>query len=175
MWTLRFPSKALRAEVIARHVREARCYQGVVCFSCGNASRALREALMAPGDPPVLDISPSGALEARVWWSPERIRSTWPTYFDATSGHLPAYLMVRVARHFRAYLGPRERLIERFAPYPTERRPDETVGVPTGSGETIVCLRWAYPHVQFVPVQDGTPATERHSAAPLLGLALEGV
>lgn len=144
---LRFPNKAIRARVIAKYVRRAG-YRGVVCFSCGNASAELRKVL-----PFVVDISPTGGLVPTLQWSPEAIHTTWPELLDATSGHLPVFLMIRVAGAFREYLG--------FL------SPKTLYHVPTGSGETITCLRWAYPAVHFTPCSDGTPATKADARAPL--------
>jgi hypothetical protein len=40
--------------------------------------------------------------------------------------------------------------------------------VPTGSGETILCLKLAFPHIQFVAEYDNSnPATEYSADAPL--------
>lgn len=152
MKRLIFPNKALRARTICEYMRRAgiaRC----VCFSCGNASAALKQEGVE-----TLDISPSGVLMPTLWWWPEDIARVFPTYFDATSGHLPAFLMRRIASKYRGYLG---------------ELTDAAYEVPTGSGETILCLRWAYPNTTFVPVTDGTPATERDPSAPLLELALQ--
>lgn len=46
--------------------------------------------------------------------------------------------------------------------------------VPTGSGECIVCLRWAYPDKLFTPVVDGTSATGRDPRTPLYKVAWAG-
>lgn len=139
--------KIVRALLIKWHVETAG-YRGCVCFSCGHASSALREAGLY-----VVDVSPTGDLLANRWWTPEEIHRAWPDLFDATSGHLPAYLMVRLAAAYRNILGtltlPRYR-------------------VPTGSGETLLCLRWAYPKTEFVPVFDCGPGTTREPGAPLL-------
>lgn len=149
---LRFPAKAIRARVIDEYVQAAG-YRGCVCFSSGNASAALRGRGLY-----VVDVSPNGKLEATQWWQPEEIRKAWPDLFDATAGHLPAYLMVRLAKAYREHLG-----------VPLSIEPPYYV--PTGSGETLMCLRWAYPGVVFYPYRDGTIATRRHMQAPLLGVA----
>jgi hypothetical protein len=142
---LTFPAKKLRAEVIARYCKEAGC-RGVVCFSCGNASQALKDVGLY-----VVDISPTGDMEARRWWTMAEIHKAWPDLLDATSGHLPVSLMNQIAESFEAYLGD---------------LPNE-VEVPTGSGETLVCLRLAYPGHRFVPVRNINKATTYHPEAPL--------
>ncbi len=144
---LRFANKKVRAEVIAAYIKEAG-YRGCVCFSCGNASRALKDVGLY-----VVEVAPQGDLQsANKWWTPEEIHRAWPDLFDATSGHLPAFLMVRIGRAYRELLGVLE----------------GQHNVPTGSGETIQCLRWAYPNVKFQPVFDCGQGTERHEQAPLL-------
>jgi hypothetical protein len=116
-------------------------------FSCGNASRALREAGLD-----TVDISPTGELLAGKWWNAARIRQTWPDRLDATSGHLPMPLMLEVARAFRGHLG---------------NLWTGTYQVPTGSGETLVCLSMAYPNTLFMPVYDLDEATAYNAEAPL--------
>lgn len=145
---LKTEAKRVRAEVIARHV-EAAGYPGVVCFSCGNASAALKVLGLR-----VVDVSPTGGLEARRWWTPAEIRCTFPQLFDATSGHLPIPVMVDVARALRAAVGD---------------LPAGTYHVPSGSGETALCLRWAYgPDVVLVAqYDDAQHATRWEQQAPL--------
>ena len=99
----------------------------------------------------VVDVSPRGELEARVWWTPEAIHRAWPDLFDATSGHLPLPLMIRIAGAFKDYLGPQ--------PY--------SLNIPTGSGETILALSLAYPGLQFVSVYNLDDATKYQPEAPL--------
>lgn len=84
-------AKTIRACIIKRHMEENhidRC----VCFSCGNASRAIKEAGI-----PCVEISPDGDLSANRWWSMNEIRNTFPDSFDATSGHLPMDMMNQLA------------------------------------------------------------------------------
>jgi len=164
---LRAPFKKWRAKVVASHVLGIPRYASrIVVFSSGLPAREL-EALNAGFH--ILDISVNGMLApTERWWTPEEIMNTWPDHFDATPGHLPAYLMVRLARHYRAALDAREEWRDALAEVPVE--------VPTGSGETIVCLRWAYPDRSFKPVYgvDGLErATEYHPGAPL-NLAASG-
>lgn len=139
---LKTGEKQIRAEIIKAYI-EAAGYAGVVCFSCGNATRALIEAGVN-----TVDISPTGVLITNKWWTPADIRRVWPHLFDATSGHLPAHLMVEIADRLRQKLS-----ITVVA--------GETYEIPTGSGETIACMRWAFPQAKFVPVSDGSPATTR--------------
>jgi hypothetical protein len=142
--------KAIRAQVVASYVGAAGL-RGVVCFSCGNASAALRDAGLR-----VVDVSPRGDLVAGRWWLPEEIAAAWPHLFDATSGHLPMPLMARLATAFRAAIGPLD---------------GGRYDVPTGSGETITCLRMAYGATEFRAVYDDhEPATRYDEEAPLSGV-----
>ncbi|HEY0837212.1 MAG TPA: hypothetical protein VGE72_25090 [Azospirillum sp.] len=147
MKTLEIPQrKALRAAVIARHVAGAG-YAGVVCFSCGNASRALKAAGLY-----VVEVAPGGDLAPGRWWGADEIRRAWPHLLDATSGHLGAPLMAQIAAALRAHLG---------------RLEPGAYAVPTGSGETLVCLAMAYPACRFRPLYGDTPGTRYEAAAPL--------
>ena len=148
---LQFPAKEIRAQIIKRHV-EAGDYAGVVCFSCGHAAEALRAVGLD-----VLEIGDFGTLRANKWWTLAEIHRIWPRRFDATSGHLPMPLMASVARAFYAHLG------ELTA---------ECYEVPTGSGETILALRMAYPFISFRPVYNMGPGTDYNGLAPLNGAVL---
>lgn len=139
--------KRIRAEVVRAYM--VRCgISYAVCFSCGNASRYLREAGVS-----LLDISPQGDLTANRWFTMEEIRRRFPQAFDATSGHLPADLMGEIA----------ERLKREF-----NFEQDTEYIIPTGSGEGVVCLKMAFPDVFFTPQYDDSyPATEYNEGAPL--------
>lgn len=142
--------KAVRARVIKWYMDAAGYPEGCVCFSCGNAAAALRAAGVR-----VLEVGPHGALRPGHWWEPEEVHRAWPHLFDATSGHLPLPLMARIAEALRTELqeigeGPHD--------------------IPTGSGETIVCLRMAYPNVRFRPTSLGTPETLWDPQGPLYGV-----
>lgn len=146
--------KAIRSAVIAAYMAEAG-YKHAVIFSCGNAATALRVAGVS-----VTEIGPEGELEARRWWSLAQIRFTWPQWFDATSGHLPAPLMAEIAKRLAAAIGALDR--------------DTVYEVETGSGETIACLRMAYPHITFEPVYNVSRGSQYDAAAPLNWIAAGG-
>lgn len=144
--------KLLRASVVARYAAAAG-YPGVVVFSCGNAARALQSAGRLHGLT-VVPVHKGGPLVPGAWWEPAAIHEAWPTFMDATSGHLPAPLMVQLAGRLREHLGPLDRR-HRYV-------------VPTGSGETVLCLAMAYPGVDFVAAYDDTVAATRwEPGAPL--------
>ena len=140
--------KRLRAIVIARYLRargEARC----VCFSCGNSAHALRvEGLQ------VVYVGNNALLKPGEWFTYTNVAEHFGALFDATSGHLPWPLMVEVAELMRA---------------DTPEYAGKTY-IPTGSGETIVCLKLAYPNVHFTPVRGVSEATMYHAEAPLNSL-----
>lgn len=149
MKPLNFPNKQIRAKVIANHVTQAKI-KGVVCFSCGNASAALKEAGLY-----VVDISPRGKLSANEWWTESDIALAFPHLFDATSGHLSVGLMLQIGNAFKEYLGELP----------------ETVVVHAGSGETALSLSMAYPNTNFIALYDNTrPATTYSHEAPLNNL-----
>lgn len=147
---LHVPQKKIRAQIIARHMRQAG-YASAVVFTCGNAATALRKEALH-----VLEIGPQGSLDTRRWWTPAEIRATWPYHFDATPGHLSMLMMWEIAQQLKENLG----LLDASA-----------YGIPTGSGETILCLKMAYPHKKFFAVYDDSkPATQRDKFNPLNGL-----
>lgn len=147
---LRFPCKKIRAVVIKEYV-EAAGYPGVVVFTCGNAANALREVGLQ-----VVEVGPKGDLKTDEWWSPALIHKVWPHLFDATSGHLPIPMMMDISRMFKRYLNA---FCDGMKGY--------RYRVPTGSGETIMCLRWAYPDKAFEPVYNLDESTQFNEEAPL--------
>ena len=151
---LTFPErKQIRAKVIAAYVREAG-YRGVVAFSCGNAAAALRDEGLV-----VVEVGPMGGLRPGKWWRPAEVHQCWPDLFDATSGHLPIPLMLDIAWAFRKHLGD---------------LPGGGYEVPTGSGETIVCLRWAYPAISFTPIYGMGAGAKYEVEAPLNQIVADG-
>jgi hypothetical protein len=146
---MNFPlmEKTIRSRVIKEYMRAAG-YTKAVCFTCGNSGAALRRIRV-----PVLVVSErEGDLKPGRWWTPAEIRRAWPGWFDATSGHLPAHLMVQIAEDMRKTVGPLGR---------------GPIDIPTGSGETLAVMRWAYPSTEFRPIQDSDAGTARHPEQPL--------
>lgn len=149
MKTLDFPNKKLRSKVIKEYLSKANINK-VVCFSCGNASRELKNIGLN-----VLDISPIGDLTANKWFKSNDILKYFSEYFNATSGYLPFDLMYNIGQEFKNYLGdiPNENYIA------------------CGSGETLVCLKLAYPQKEFVAVYDNNNnATKLDKETPLFPL-----
>jgi hypothetical protein len=149
--------KELRSLVIHDYLLESN-YKATVIFSCGNASEQLKRILKST-DIKVLDIAPQGALSpSSKWWTPEEVHKFFPEYFDATSGHLPLFLMARISECMQRE--PARWLEE----VPQENR---RYLVPTGSGETILTLRWAFPTIEFVPLYNVSIGSEYNTSAPL--------
>ena len=140
-----FKHKKIRAQVI-KNFLNGKDYKGVVCFSCGNASRELKSVGLN-----VIDISPNGDLKPNKWYEPSKIREIFNNYFDGTSGHLSTELMILVAQAYKRTLG---------------NLPNINY-VPTGSGETIMCLKLAYPEKEFIAVYNINSATEYNESANL--------
>ena len=124
-------------------------YKRAICFSCGNATRELKRAGVN-----VLDISPKGDMQALRWYTMGDIKQTFPSYFDATSGHLPYECMLWIAQAFKKYL----------------KDIPQTIYLPTGSGETLVCLKLAYPKSKIIAVYNLNSATAYEKGAPLNSL-----
>ena len=141
---LTFPHKKIRSKVIKEYIKGD--YDKIVCFSCGNAARALEEENLD-----VLHIGEEGVLTPNVWFSIKDIRHFFDSYFDGTSGHLSIDLMQMIGEAYKDYLG---------------ELPDH-VYLPTGSGETLVCLKMAYPNTDFIAVYNIGKETEYSEYAPL--------
>ena len=142
---LRFEHKRIRAEVIKEYLAN-KSYKGVICFSCGNASRELKKVGLN-----VIEISPHGDFIPNKWFNPSEIAEMFTNYFDATSGHLDITLMELIGKAYKEKLGN--------LPNPCY--------VPSGSGETLVCLKLAYPNIDFIAVYNLDFATEYSDNAPL--------
>ena len=141
---LTFPHKQIRSKVIKGYISGN--FDKVVCFSCGNAGRALENEGLD-----VLHIGEEGVLTPNKWFTMQEIAHFFPDYFDGTSGHLSNELMQLVGDAYKEYLGELP----------------EVVYLPTGSGETLVCLKMAYPDVDFVAVYNLGKETEYSEYAPL--------
>ena len=143
------PAKRLRAAIIANHMARAGVPRAV-CFTCGNAAAALR---MAGVD--VLEIGTDGALVPTRWWTPTEVAKHFPGAFDATSGHLPGWMMIDLAAAFRRHLGA-------MTP------PTGAIDIQSGSGETAFCMALAYPRINIRAMyNDAYPWSTFSEHAPL--------
>lgn len=149
MQTINFPNKKLRSKVIKEYINKT-AFSKVVCFSCGNASRELKNVGLN-----VLDVSPTGDLIANRWFKSSDFKKYFAEYFNATSGYLPFDLMFEIGKEFKNYLGDLP----------------QTNYIATGSGETLVCLKLAYPDKSFIAVYDNSNiATTYDTDSPLFPL-----
>ena len=145
--------KQLRAKVIKKHLNNLGINK-CVCFTCGNASKYLRfEGIN------VISVGKNELLIPNKWFSYTEIQNNFNNIFDATSGHLPMPLMIDIAKELRArdYGNLKKKV---------------TYLVPTGSGESIICLQIAFPNISFKPVRLSNPQTEYNKDAPLNDLLI---
>jgi hypothetical protein len=138
--------KRLRAEFLAQHcVRSG--FTGIACLTCGTTGIALIHACQKHD------------LECRVfsnpkrWWSNEEfIKHNGTQFFDATSGHIQLLLMCKLGLIYRGLLGDIE---------------DSSITVPSGSGETALSLKFAYPDKIIIAEYGNTKETKKEPYAPL--------
>lgn len=141
-----FPHKEIRSKVILKYYYKEKNF---VCFSSGNAVAELKKLtpnVIGCGGYVGADYSPTS------WFSQRDVEIAFPNEIDVTCGHLPIELMVKLADAYREYLG---------------ELTDSVYEVPTGSGETIVCLKLAYPDKDFIAVYNLDKHTEYNEKAPL--------
>lgn len=131
--------KRIRAEVIKSYLN-AIGQNACVCLSCGHASGELIK----------VGINTTALIKPVKWYTQEEIQNEYHL-FDATSGHLPVFLMQRIA----------ERIYKELP------KPDNNFELPTGSGETYVCMKMAFPFVNIIPVYNLDDSTKWHEKAPL--------
>lgn len=138
-------AKRLRADMLKTHFRIGTKF---VCFSCGNTSKAMKNRGLD-----VLDISKSGDLIANRWFTQDEISQIFSNRFDATCGHLPMYLMNALSNVY----GDEFYYLE----------DEDEIVVPTGSGETLVCLAMAFPNKKFIARYNIDESTQYNEEAPL--------
>ena len=150
--------KRVRAEVIRKHLHSIGTNK-CVCFTCGNARKALEKAGLD-----VVGVGNNEKLKPNKWFSYSEIQNTF-NRFDATSGHLPLPIMNKIATELQQYCFKNGWIDNK-----------EEYLIPTGSGESIVLMNMAFPEVTFYPIREGTPETEFSKQAPLnrLVYALSG-
>lgn len=124
----------------------------VVCFSCGTTIEPLRSNGFD-----VLYIGEHGDLKPNRWFSIHEIANIFPDRFDVTCGHLTFTIMAILASYYKSLLSGR---INNSREY----------NLPTGSGETLICLKSAFPDIKFNAVYNLDECTEYHEEAPLNSL-----
>ena len=147
---LNFPHKRIRAKVIRDYVGDKK----VVCFSCGNASAELLNV----GVDTLCIGGWNGVFQPTMWFTQKNISDMFPDYYDATPGHLSMEVMLLLASAYKSYFHNLHGL------------PDDEYNVMCGSGETLVCLKLAYPEKKFNAVYNVVgyeEATAYNKEAPL--------
>jgi len=124
--------KKLRAEVIKEHLNGLG-KNNCVCFTSGNATKYLRDTGLE-----VISVGDNEELKPGKWFSYTEIQKSFNGLFDATSGHLPFPLMNNISNILK------DELKDEF-------QNEEDYNIKIGSGETIVCLKMAFPYVNFKP------------------------
>lgn len=141
--------KKIRAKVIKEYL-VARGEDSCVCLTSGNSAKYLRKEGIK-----VIEIGRYGLVDANRWLSFNEVGIF--NKFDATSGHLPLPMMVEIGKRLKDKIG--------------KLRGEYLVNA--GSGETVICLKLAYPDVKFTAVYNvkGLEEETRYSEeAPLNGL-----
>jgi len=126
--------KEVRAKVIKEHLNQLG-KNICVCFTCGNATKALRQAGLE-----VISVGESEEFTPNKWFSYTEIQKSFNGLFDATSGHLPLPLMNEIALKLKSEL--------RY-----HFKPNKSYEIKVGSGETISCLKMAFPYISFNPIR----------------------
>ncbi len=135
--------KVIRADVIKTYLNAMELNE-CVCFSCGNSSRALKDAGLRVYEM----IEPDG------WWEFNEIAAEFGL-FDATSGHLPFPLYTEIAKKVRNHFKSQTFDFTK------------TYKIKTGSGETFLVMKLAYPELKLTPVRNLNAATKYHPNAPM--------
>lgn len=142
--------KEIRASVINKHLTKIGINK-CVCFTCGNSAEQLRKQGLE-----VIGVGDNEILRPEKWFCYTEIQSTFNGLFDATSGHLAFPLMAEISDEFNGIARGADGRIcyawEKDNKFPSFEA-GKTYGVPTGSGETIICLKMALPSVDFEPVR----------------------
>lgn len=112
-------NKDIRSKIIKKYLGNDKCF----CFSCGNASRSLRNH-----DVNVIGISKDDLLSSNREVDIYDSRFMFGDYFDATSGHLPMTLISEISKEIKKLL-PKEMFNN-----------DKKILIPVGSGETMLCF-----------------------------------
>lgn len=174
---LKIPAKTIRAKIICDYVMNSvpGIYKGIVCFSSGNASAAIQDYINVTYNRkipsynhypiPFLSIGEGGQLSPNNWWTEADIKIHFPRHFDATSGHLPMHLMDYISNAIKRYV---VELPDKCGVADTDKRGiDCNFLIPSGSGETLLLLKRAFPGLLFSAVYNIDPHTKYNSRARL--------
>ena len=146
---LKFDFKRERARLIYDFLHTGFSTPKVVLLTCGNAAQACREHAM---DVVELGGGPCADLAPNQWMKPGHVARLFPDRFDATSGHLPLWMLIELAKTMRVK-NPDALALSDF----DEK---EEIYVPSGSGESAVITALAFPALRVVACfDDSQPAT----------------
>lgn len=144
--------KQIRADVIYDHLKKSDLKPEVICFTSGNSAKYLKEK-----DLYVLAYGSNQKHKPDHWYNFTEIAKKFKM-FDATSGHLPMPLMNEIALRLKKVLR-------------NKFKKHQIYYIKTGSGETIVTLKMAFPKINFHPIRlPDYSHTEYHKEAPLNNL-----
>lgn len=144
--------KQIRAEVIYEHLKKSNLKPQIICFTSGNSAKFLEAKGLK-----VLAYGSNQKHKPNHWFSFNEIAKKFKM-FDATSGHLPMPLMNEIALKLKKILR-------------NKFKKHQIYHIKTGSGETIICLKMAFPNINFHPMRlKDYPNTEYHKEAPLNSL-----
>lgn len=138
----------------SRYLKESGVLKAVCC-TCGNTARYLRDEGVV-----VVEIGNAGQFTPNWWQSFSDMRKAFPKHFDATSGHLPMHMMHEISELIR---------LEYKNTFEYDFK-DFVVDLPTGSGETLVILKLAFPLYDFNAHYNLGKETEYSEHAPLNNL-----
>ena len=151
MLNINFIEKQERSCVIRRYLDQLKTDR-CICFTSGNSAKFLRELNVD-----VISVGDNEGLIANRWFDVFEIAKF--NLFDATSGHLPITLMVGIATMLR--INPQLSFLETH---------QDAIELPSGSGETLVCLKMAFPHLKIIAkynCKENPKATAYNKEAPL--------
>lgn len=121
----------------------------LVCLTCGNSATNLEKQGLK-----VIHIGENGTLTPNKWFTQKEIKQYFPNHFDTTSGHLNMELMNKISTEYKKQL---------------KTLPNK-IYLPTGSGETLICLKLAFPQTKIIAVYNINKETQYHPEAPLNNL-----
>ncbi|MBW2006016.1 MAG: hypothetical protein JRI72_15725 [Deltaproteobacteria bacterium] len=132
-------TKIIRAEVIMDRLPAGT--KRIICLSCGNASKALKETIKSV---PVISVDPRSPVQAtRELTIDELWQFFGPDSFNATSGYLPLDWVEAIGQRLIPYVPKADKYF-----------------IPCGSGETLMALSFFIPLAQMVGVTANYPPIE---------------
>lgn len=156
MIRLNFDFKLHRAILIASVFKGKK--MPIVCLTCGNAAVTLR--MNCDGE--ILELGPgvNAVMKPNKWLRPHEVAQMFPNHFDATSGHLPFWMLVILAGSLR----------EKESKYLVG---EDKILVPSGSGESAVIAKLAFPRCTVIAQFDNSKPSTTFNQESLMYLLFE--